>query len=309
LSWNNFNAAVLAASIFAGCARFEPKPIDVAESSARLQSRNVASVAWQVRANRRRALIDFVAAEQREAILAQQQAIQAQLIQLLEQRLRAGEAANSEVTILRTALNQLQLELSDARQQRVEAHVRLAEAIGISSAALQLQVAKQYPDVHLGPGYQYDQGDHKISLSLTAELPVSNQNQGPIAEAEGRRAEAAARFDALQANVLAEVDRALGACQVALTNAATLQLLRAAHESRRQMIEAQVQAGAAERLDLLNARLEFGASQLLQLSGRVRLHLSFAALEEAVQRPFPGRMERLTEAPPRSQAIRPLENQ
>lgn len=50
--------------------------------------------------------------------------------------------------------------------------------------ALQLEIAKQYPDVHLGTGYEWDQGDSKWKLfSVGVELPVLNRNQGPIAEA------------------------------------------------------------------------------------------------------------------------------
>ena len=69
------------------------------------------------------------------------------------------------------------------------------------------EVAKQYPDVRLSPGYQYDQGDNEWSLGLSVDLPILNQNQGGIAEAEARRTEAAAKFNAIQAKVVAEIDR------------------------------------------------------------------------------------------------------
>ena len=71
-----------------------------------------------------------------------------------------------------------------------------------SQATLRLEIAKQYPDVRLSPGYQYDQGDNKWSLGLSVDLPVLNRNQGPIAEAKARRSEAAARFNAVQAKAL-----------------------------------------------------------------------------------------------------------
>src|SRR5262249_18362260 len=117
-----------------------------------------------------------------------------------------------------------------------------------TQAALQLQIAKQYPDIHLGPGYQYDQGDHKVTLALTAELPILNQNQGPIAEAEAHRNEAAARFLALQAKVIADIDRAVASYQAAQTNLTTLEALGREHKRRNAMVEAQLRAGAADRL-------------------------------------------------------------
>jgi outer membrane protein TolC len=60
-----------------------------------------------------------------------------------------------------------------------------------SQSALQLEIAKQYPDIHLNPGYEFDQGDNKWSPGLTVTLPILNQNKGPIAEAEAKRTEAA----------------------------------------------------------------------------------------------------------------------
>jgi cobalt-zinc-cadmium efflux system outer membrane protein len=80
-----------------------------------------------------------------------------------------------------------------------------------TQSALQLEIAKQYPDVHLGPGYRWDQGESKWSLGISLTLPVLSQNQGPLAEAEARREEAGSRFMALQARVIGEIDRALAA--------------------------------------------------------------------------------------------------
>jgi len=67
-----------------------------------------------------------------------------------------------------------------------------------SQSALQLEIARQYPDVHLGTGYQWDQEENKWSLGLTVELPLLNRNEGPIAEAKAARLQAAARLEALQ---------------------------------------------------------------------------------------------------------------
>ncbi len=87
-----------------------------------------------------------------------------------------------------------------------------------AEAELRLQVAKQYPDLHLGPGYGWNvgnAGDNQWSLGLTLELPLLNQNQGPIAEAEARRKLAAAKFLELQAQVIGQIDRAVADFHVA----------------------------------------------------------------------------------------------
>lgn len=80
-----------------------------------------------------------------------------------------------------------------------------------AEASLKLEVAKQYPDIHLSPGYQWDQGANKWQLGLTAEIPLLNRNEGPIAEAVARRAEAHARVVVLQDKIIADTGRALGA--------------------------------------------------------------------------------------------------
>ncbi|MGH7939476.1 MAG: TolC family protein, partial [Limisphaerales bacterium] len=53
-----------------------------------------------------------------------------------------------------------------------------------SQSALQLEIANQYPDLSLGPGYGWNTGsagDNEWDLGVTLTLPILNQNQGPIA--------------------------------------------------------------------------------------------------------------------------------
>ena len=82
-------------------------------------------------------------------------------------------------------------------------------------SALRLEIAKQYPDLSLGPNFQLDQTDAKWTLGLSLVLPLLNRNKGPIAEAEAKRVEAAARFQALQAKVLGEIESAAAAARLA----------------------------------------------------------------------------------------------
>ena len=163
-----------------------------------------------------------------------------------------------------------------------------------AEATLRLEIAKQYPDVHLNPGYQFDQGEHKWSLGISVDLPLFNRNQGPIAEAEARREEAAARFNELQAKVLAEIERTVEVFRVSESNSATLQSLSSDQEKQRASVEAQFKAGAVEQLDFVNAQLESAVSQLVLLDGHVKLQQAVGALEDAVQRP----LDAVTAPPP-----------
>ena len=162
-----------------------------------------------------------------------------------------------------------------------------------SQSALELEIAKQWPDVHLGTGYQFDQTENKFSLGLSAEIPVFNQNKGPILEAKARREEAAARFVALQAKVIGDIDRAVAGYRTAQARLATLQDLHAARMKQRAALDAQVKAGAADRLDLLNLQVESALGELIEWDGGIKAMLAFAQLEDAIQRPLdlPGRTQ------------------
>lgn len=158
-----------------------------------------------------------------------------------------------------------------------------------SQSALQLEVAKQYPDVHLAPGYFWNAGsagENDWQLGATVELPLLNRHQGPIAEAAARREASAARFLALQGKVITEIDGAVASFRASQTNVAAIEALAAAQATQQQSIEAQFQAGAVDRLDVLTAELELNAASIARLDAQVKLQQAAGALENAVQRPL-----------------------
>jgi outer membrane protein, heavy metal efflux system len=148
---------------------------------------------------------------------------------------------------------------------------------------LRLEIAKQYPDIHLGPAYQYDQGDNKWSLNVTLELPLLNHNGGPVAEAKARRRLAAAKFVELQSQVIGEIDRALANYRIAEKQTKT-----ASFESSQQQHTfalAQFKVGATDAVDKNNAEVEFAAAGLAELDNHARFQTAIGALENALQRP------------------------
>ena len=179
--------------------------------------------------------------------------------------------------------------VTDARRQallnRSDILSGLADYAAIE-AGLQLEIAKQYPDVHLQPGYQFDQGDSKWSLGITVELPVLNQNQGPIAEAKARRTEAAARFNALQAGVLFEIDRAVAGYHAALQKRADADELLARSQKQEQRSRAMFEAGEISKGDLVALRLQLSAAKMARLDGLIKSQQALAQLEDALQSPL-----------------------
>lgn len=201
--------------------------------------------------------------------------------------------ALESVKISFTALEHLPPSFDPANARR-EALMRRADILAAlaeyaaSQSALQLEIAKQYPDVHLGPGYEYDQGDNKWSIGLSLELPLLNQNQGGIAEARAKREEAAAKFLALQARVIGEIDRAVAGYEAARRTVATAEQLCAEQERLRATAQRRFAAGEIGRLELATTDLEMFTAQMARWDAVVKAHQAFGALEDALQsKPLP----------------------
>jgi outer membrane protein TolC len=155
-----------------------------------------------------------------------------------------------------------------------------------SQSNLQLEIAKQFPDIHLGPGYMWDQTNNLWSIGLTLVLPLFNQNQGSIAEAEAHRKEAAANLLALQDRIIGEIDRASHSYRTAwsVLDAAN-HLLNVKHDQQ-QSIEALWKGGEADRLGYLQVQIEALSVEQLRLDTFIKLQDSLLQFEEALQQPL-----------------------
>jgi len=198
---------------------------------------------------------------------------------------------------------------AEARRRALHSRADILAALAdyaASQSALQLELAKQYPDLRLGPGYEYDQGLHKWGLSVGTDfLPLFNRNQGPIAEAEAKRAEAAAKFLALQAQVTGEIDRARAARAASQEQLRQLEALLETQHKHVQAVEAMVKAGAADQSELRTAQLEVAITESTCLDAVVKAQQALGQLEDAMQLPFHALPS--VEQDPRSEAAK--ENQ
>jgi len=170
-----------------------------------------------------------------------------------------------------------------ALQERTDVQGLLAEYEAAQSA-LRLEIAKQIPNVTIGPGYTYDQGDDLYTFGLSTELPIFNQNQGPIAEAEARRRVAAAQFIALQAKIIGDIDRALEHYRSAVRSLATADDLVRSEERRRRQIDRSFRLGEVDRLAPLTAEQEQAVVTLARFEAVVQQREAMAAIEDAAQR-------------------------
>lgn len=152
--------------------------------------------------------------------------------------------------------------------------------------ALRLEVARQYPDLHIGPGFGWDQGTRTWMLAAAAEVPLMNRHRGPIAEASARRDEAAARFTALQASVIGAFDAARIGVDAARQKLADADALVASQRANVDTVRKQFEAGEIDRLALRSAELELEAANLGRADAAAELQQALGLLEDSIQNPI-----------------------
>ncbi|HMV53763.1 MAG TPA: TolC family protein [Rhodocyclaceae bacterium] len=192
----------------------------------------------------------------------------------LDEALSQPEGSPASPALQRAALN-----------DRLDVRMAL-ESYAAIDAQLQLEIARQIPEFSIKPGYAWDQGDNRWSLGLSALLPLLDRNQGQIAEARARRDAEAARFAALQAAAIAELDRAR---QVAMAAEAALEAAVKAREKEAALaarVERRFASGDADRLERVTAQLALNAAARREADARAAVERSRGTLEDAVQRPL-----------------------
>ena len=178
----------------------------------------------------------------------------------------------------------------DAVLNRLDVRRSLAQ-YAAAEASVHSEIARQYPNFNIGPGYTYEERNSFFTVGFSTSLPVFNRNQGPIAEAEGRRKEAAAVFLQTQAQVIARSERALAVYTAALKEVAEAQSLYQLQETQLQIVQQNIRAGADTRLSLDGVQIQLSVLARANLDALTRAQRALGDLEDAVQRPLaPGEM-------------------
>ena len=180
--------------------------------------------------------------------------------------------------------------LQEIRREAVLDRLDIRRALAQYAASetdLQLEIAKQYPDIQIGPGYTYEEKNNFFTLGISITLPLFNRNQGPIAEAEARRKEAAATFLQKQAQVIGDSEKALAVYSAALNELAEAdQSLRQLQDTQLRMTRLAVAVGEEDRLTLNGMQLESAVVARARLDALSRAQIALGDLEDAVQRPL-----------------------
>lgn len=163
---------------------------------------------------------------------------------------------------------------------------------------LRSEIDKQYPNFNIGPGYTFEEGHSFFTVGFSTSLPVFNRNEGPIAEAEGRRKEAAAAFLQTQAQVIEKSERAFAVYTAALKEVSAAQSLYELQESQLEAVQRTIRAGADYRLSLDAVQVQLSTLARARLDALARAQIALGNLEDAVQRPLaPGEAFPACESP------------
>ncbi len=168
---------------------------------------------------------------------------------------------------------------------RIDLRRELAQ-YAAADEALKLEIAKQYPDLNIAGGYSWEGGENLFEVGPLAVLPVFNQNQGPIAEAEARRKELAAQFLAAQAGIIEQSQATLVRYRGALI---ALEAARSAADFQAERLGQARRAlavGESDTVVLAQTQLQDLAAQQSVLESLTNAQTALGALEDSIQRPL-----------------------
>ncbi|MBY0311668.1 MAG: TolC family protein [Phycisphaerales bacterium] len=111
-------------------------------------------------------------------------------------------------------------------ERRSPAMLVAAAEYEAAEKALELEVRKQYPDLHIGPGYGNEDGLDQVLLGLSIPIPILNANRQRIAEARAQR-------DLSRAGAEATLEQAIASLRAA-------EVRHAAAKRRRQSLETDI---------------------------------------------------------------------
>lgn len=159
------------------------------------------------------------------------------------------------------------------------------EDYAAADAALRLEIAKQTPDIHLNPGYTFDQGQSKWALGIGLTLPI-DRNAGPIREAVAKRDESAAVFERLQIGIRGELDQSLAAYHSDRRRLQEIEGLLTSQTQQLDDAERLAKAGEGNRLVANTARSLVLQAKLARIDALGQAQQSLGKLEDSARISF-----------------------
>ncbi|MEO8019091.1 MAG: TolC family protein [Pseudomonadota bacterium] len=168
---------------------------------------------------------------------------------------------------------------------RLDLRAKLAE-FRAADAAWRAEVKNRVPDLSVGPGYVYDQGDRRITFSLSAELPLFARNNAAIARAQADRRRVAAQVESLQRTVIGGIARARDEFELAQQQASAARELEAESDQLLARDSERFKVGELDRPAQIVSRIAVTSARTDTLTTASALIDATAALEAATQTPL-----------------------
>jgi outer membrane protein, heavy metal efflux system len=165
--------------------------------------------------------------------------------------------------------------------RRPEIGRALAE-YAVAEADLQLEVARQYPDLDLGPGFIWDQGVKRWTLALALPNLLGSRNRGAINEAVAARAAVGAHVAEVQDDLLAELDVAIARCRGAMLERTAADSQAAVAERLAALARAAYERGETSRLEPALAELAVVRAARVRRGAEIRLARAGRGLERVL---------------------------
>lgn len=173
----------------------------------------------------------------------------------------------------------------DAVLNRLDVRRALQE-YAAADAGLRLQIAEQYPNFNIGPGYAFEESNNYFTAPFSIVLPIRNHNQGPIAQAEAFRKEAATNFLAVQERAIAQSQQALATYRTALAELEEADHPLEDQRRRVEMARSALTAGEADQQQVNSLQLENVVYARQHMTALGQAQAAFGALEDAVEKPL-----------------------
>ena len=155
-----------------------------------------------------------------------------------------------------------------------------------AEAKIQLEIAKQTPDISLSPGIAFEYGNSIWSLGFSTLLNLLHKNPTQIAEAKQLREVEGAQFEALQAQIIGDLNQHYAAFTAAKQNLNQAQSQYSSQLQHIQKLQKQFDAGLIDRLELRQASLANIISQQQFFAAKFALLQVAHDIENVLQKPL-----------------------
>lgn len=176
----------------------------------------------------------------------------------------------------------------DMRYQAVMQRADLRELLASYDAArqaLRVEVSRRYPDVTISPAYNWD-FSNRFEVNPSLQIPIFNQNEGPIAEAVGQEHEAAARLRRAENTVFKSISQATANYRGTTSILLQAEELAKTVRVRLNQMQHRLQSGAIDRPTMVMTHIEQLQAETALLEAEIQQRQAIGQIEDGMQQPI-----------------------